>query len=345
MFRVIQVGLGAMAGPWIEAIRAVLGVELAALVEINPAAAARLVEQYGLQSAPVFAAVREALDTVPADAVINVTPPAAHREVALAAIERGLHVLTEKPLADSMEAAREMVRRAEEAGRVLMVAQDYRYHPPCWTVKRLLQSGELGPVASITVEFFRGPHIDRFHDQLPHPLLQDMSIHHFDLMRFFLDADPVSITARSWNPPWSWFKGSASAFALIEFPGPVMVTYAASWVATGQEQPWNAHWRFECQDGVIMLRSDRVTVHRRTDEIEDLIHYRHYVNEPPRRIRLARTAFRSPQAYLLDEFVRSVTQGTAPATSGRDNLRSLGMVFDAIRSSETGQVVRSQAHG
>ena len=52
---------------------------------------------------------------------------------------------------------------------------------------------------------------------MPHPLIIDMSIHHFDLMRFFLGSDAVAISARSWNPPWSWFAGDASAAAQIEF--------------------------------------------------------------------------------------------------------------------------------
>ena len=64
-------------------------------------------------------------------------------------------------------------------------------------------SGDLGTVSAAAVQFFRGPHFGGFRETMAYPLVVDMAIHHFDLMRFLLDRDPVAVSGRSWNPPWS----------------------------------------------------------------------------------------------------------------------------------------------
>ena len=74
-------------------------------------------------------------------------------------------------------------------------------------------SGELG---SLSTEFFKAPHFGGFRDEMAQPLLVDMAIHQFDLARFLLDAEPVSVYCESWNPPWSWYAGDASAAAVFE---------------------------------------------------------------------------------------------------------------------------------
>ena len=195
------------------------------------------------------------MEQVEADAVINVTPPQFHREVTVMALEAGLPVLQEKPLAGTLEDARAIAAAADETGVLCSVAQNYRYRPLTQTLKRVLDSGELGAVGSVAVEFFKGPHFGGFREQMPHPLIVDMAIHHFDLMRFFLDSDAKTMQARSWNPTWSWFAGHASASAQIGFADGVQVAYTGSWCSQALETSWNANWRFECERGVLLART------------------------------------------------------------------------------------------
>jgi predicted dehydrogenase len=205
-----------------------------------------------------------------------------------------------------------------------MVTQNYRYKPPLQTLKCALDAGEMGEIGAVAVDFFRGPHFGGFREEMPYPLIIDMAIHHFDLMRFLLERDPVSIFGRSWNPPWSWFSGDASAVVYFEFQDGVQVSYNGSWCSQGRETSWNANWRFECARGVVSLVDDQV-----------------YVQSPgsePQRVPLV-VMEHTDQAYLLREFCAAVTAGGASATTCQDNIRSLSMVFDTIRSFETGQVV------
>jgi predicted dehydrogenase len=146
------------------------------------------------------------------------------------------------------------------------------------------------------------------------------------MMRFFLGADPVSVFGRSWNPPWSWYDGDASATALIQFAGGISATYTGSWCATGRETPWNAHWRFDCANGVVALIDDQVWVYPRM------------ADQAPHQVEPV-TMPRAAQAYLLHEFYEAVTTGGTPATICQDNIRSLEIVFGVVESFKSGGVV------
>jgi predicted dehydrogenase len=326
--KVIQVGMGGMGNAWLRTVQASPEVAYAGFVEINETIAAEQAEKYGLDRSLIFKSLAEALNAVPADGIINVTPPQFHRAVSLTALEAGVPVLSEKPLADTLQAAQDIVDCANRTGVLHMVTQNYRYSVPALTLKHTLAGAELGKVGTVVVEFFRGPHFGGFREEMPYPLIIDMSIHHFDMMRYFLDLDPIWIFGRSWNPPWSWYNGDASASVMLRFEGNVTVSYNGSWCSQGMDTPWNGHWRFECERGVIALINDQITIHR-TGEEPLLV-------EPVAAERVA-------QAYLLHEFYEAVTTGKSPATTCQDNIKSLAVVFNTVQSFETGKPVSATA--
>ncbi|MGB7117866.1 MAG: Gfo/Idh/MocA family oxidoreductase [Anaerolineales bacterium] len=336
--KVIQAGIGNMGEIWIDAVLGSTEVEFVGFVEISDAVIRAQIERCDLDPRLIFQSLPEALDTVEADAVLLVTPPGFHKEMSFAALESGIPVLCEKPLGDNLESARAIVDKSDEIGVLHMVAQNYRYKVPVQTVKMVLDSGEMGCVSSIEVIFYKGPHLLGFHQELPYPLLVDMSIHHFDLMRFFLGSEPVSLFAKSWNPTWSWHKGEASASAILEFENDVRATYTGSWCSTGLETTWIGNWRFDCENGVILLRDDQVYIQRRTNVIEDSSGYYHYAAEDVTQVPPAKLV-RKEQSYLLHEFYEAVTQGKSPITTCQDNIKSFRIVSDLISSIESREVI------
>jgi predicted dehydrogenase len=334
LMKVIQVGIGGMGNAWLNTVLASPDVQYAAFVEINPSIAAEQAERHKLDRGLIFPSLSEAVAAAraafPSEAlgVIDVTPPAFHQTISMTALEAGIPVLSEKPLGNTFEAALAIAQKASETGVLHMVAQNYRYSVPAQTLKRVLDEGELGAVGSVVVDFFKGPHFGGFREQMPYPLIIDMSIHHFDMLRFFLDDNPVSVYGRSWNPPWSWFKGDASAAVSLQFAGGVVAAYNGSWCSNGTETPWNGHWRFECERGSILLREDVVYVQRRGEAAV-----------PVEAVEMPRVA----QAYLLHEFYEAVTTGKRPATTAQDNVKSLAIVFDVVESFANGGVVKSRA--
>jgi predicted dehydrogenase len=218
-----------------------------------------------------------------------------------------------------------------------MVTQNYRYTPLAQTVKRVLASGELGAVGAVSIEFYKGPHFGGFREEMPYPLVVDMAIHHFDMLRFFLDSSPQQVYARSWNPSWSWYKGDASASVTATFANGVAAAYTGSWCAQAQETSWNANWRFECANGVLTVEDDAVYMQKLTG-VESRGSYQHVSNSPKTLVPPV-SMERQAQDYLLHEFVEAVTQGKPPITTCQDNIHTIHFVFDVVQSIETGAVV------
>ena len=335
---VIQVGIGGMGNAWLQAVLKSDVVEFAGFVEINDAIARQQAQAYGLDQSRIFKSLPAALEAVAADAVINVTPPQFHREICVSSMKAGLHVLTEKPLAGTLEDASAIAAVAEEKDLLCSVAQNYRYRPLSQTVKAVLDGGELGDVAAVRVEFYKGPHFGGFREEMPHPLVIDMAIHHFDMMRFFLGSDAVAIRARSWNPPWSWFTGDASAAAQIEFANGVQVSYCGSWCSQALETSWNANWRFECERGVLLVEDDRVFVQQLLGVGAGpgaLVN----VHAPKREVPLVEMK-REGQDYLLHEFYEAVTRDEVTGTPAQDNIHTMQLVFGVVDACDTGQPVK-----
>src|SRR5713226_7237674 len=96
---------------------------------------------------------RELLARQDIDAVVVATPNFLHREIVLAALAAGKHVLCEKPLALIRDEAEEMLRAAERARRVHMTAFTYRFTPAIQNARRLIEQGELGELRTVRAAY------------------------------------------------------------------------------------------------------------------------------------------------------------------------------------------------
>ncbi len=125
--RLVQVGAGLMGEAWLGVISGSPDTELVGLVDLDLDVARRAAERTGVDSVAIGRSLTDVLARVTADAVVNVTVPAAHRAVSVEALRAGLPVLSEKPLAGSVAAGLSIVAAAELTGQLLMVSQSRRY--------------------------------------------------------------------------------------------------------------------------------------------------------------------------------------------------------------------------
>lgn len=331
--RLVQVGLGGWGRDWIKVVRAEPRVETVAFVDANPESL-RLAQERGAPEDRCFASLEEALSTTQADAVLITTGANAHVPVALSALAAGLPVLVEKPFAPTALEAREVVRAAQARNLPLMVSQNYRFHPAPRLAAQLVREGRLGEVGYVEVDFRRNSPRQvaepTAHNLLPHPLLLDMAIHQFDLMRFVLGREPVSIDCHAFNPPWSPFRDPASAVATVEFEGGLIVSYRGSWVSSGPVTPWAGEWRMDLSGGEVRWTS-------RDDPPPDRVQVRP-LSKRARSLPLPAVPHLD-RAGALAAFVDAVRAGTEPESSGRENLPSLALALAAVRSAGEGRAV------
>ncbi|MBA2470677.1 MAG: Gfo/Idh/MocA family oxidoreductase [Chloroflexia bacterium] len=331
--KIIQVGVGKMGRAWLKAFAVTEDVELVGIVE--PVAANRewAMAEYGLAPERCLDSLDAALETLEWDGTVIVTPPPSHRPLAERLLRAGKHVLIEKPLAATIDDARDLVAIAAETGQTLMVAQNYRYHDAFSTVRALVASGRIGQVRSVKIEFRKNASTifseGDFRYAMKHVLLVDMSIHHFDMIRALLGANAARVFAQTWHVPGGNFEFDAAASVLIAMDDGVVVSYTGNWAAYPPETSWNGAWEIIGERGRIVwaggdLKEAEISVQERGQELE--------------RVPLEELA-KGGQLGLLEAFAQAVAAGAQPETAAADNVESLGIVFAAVESAETGQVV------
>ena len=312
---VVVVGAGAMGGEWLKMLAASPHAEPVGVVDLNLDLANTTVAAIGLDAVvgDSLAAVAERSGAL---AVINVTVPQAHRVVNEQALRAGLPVLCEKPLAPTVSEALRQVALADLTGELLMVSQSRRYFNHLAAFKQAVV--QLGALGAVEARFFHEDHEPGFREQMAHPLLVDMSVHHFDMLRYLSGDEPVSVRCNSWNPSWSWFAGDAAATATFELASGARFIYSGSRATRGLQTSWNADWHVYAEEGAATWNGDFV------------------VEADAEGVSFEVQARREGIEGSLEEFVTSLRTGTTPQNEVRTNVLTLAMVEGAIRSSDLG---------
>ena len=253
MVDAVLVGCGAMSKAWLEAARRIDGLSIVGLVDIDHRA--RPLARRGIRPrrrARRRFARRDARPPARRRRVRRRRAGGARRRSRRAAFAHGCHLLSEKPLAASLDEARAIVAAAREAERIHAVVQNRRYHPGVRRIRRFLARGALGRLTSVHCDFFLAPHFGGFREEMEHVLLLDMAIHTFDAARAMTGLEAKRVYCREWNPPNSWYRQGASAAAIFDMAGGAVFTYRGSWCADGAPTSWEAAWRIVGERGSLV---------------------------------------------------------------------------------------------
>ena len=334
--RAVVVGAGGISGAWFPPLAAE-NVEVVGVVDLDVERAKKRIEEFKLgckASARLGATLRK---THP-DFVVDLTVPEAHCKVTCTAMKAGCHVIGEKPMAASMVQARRMVRTSEQTGKLYMVSQSRRWVKAHERIQQVAASGRIGTLTTANCDFYIGAHFGGFRDEMPSPLILDMSIHHFDLLRYLTGKDPVAVYARQFNPHGSWYKGDVAASCIFEMTDGVIFTYRGSWCSEGCHTSWHGDWRLIGDTGTLIYDHDQEPKGQVvTDKPGGFFRELKGLEVPPTQM-----TFEGMHAALREmlEFLRT---GKKPQTECHDNIKSLAMVFSVIESSRKGRRVPVRA--
>ncbi|CAN0465829.1 unnamed protein product, partial [Phaeothamnion confervicola] len=143
--RVAVIGCGAQGRNHLNAYAALPGIEIAAICDLDETRRNATGERYGVPASGRFADYRDLLARTPAlDAVSICTMPVSHREMTVAALDAGAHVICEKPTALDLEEAQAMQAAALRNGRLLTVGFNMRFLPAAQYLKRYVEDGGIG---------------------------------------------------------------------------------------------------------------------------------------------------------------------------------------------------------
>ncbi|MFW6313092.1 MAG: Gfo/Idh/MocA family protein [Spirochaetota bacterium] len=340
--RILQVGVGNWGRDWhANVLLKHREAEVVALVDADRETLTRAGREFKFEPNQCFRTLDDALASVDCEAVLVTATLQAHGDACRTALAADKHVLCEKPFAETVGEAVELTELAAAKDRILMVSQNYRHFPAMRWLARAVRQERYGRLASISIDFRQYANgvsnTNRRYLESWHPLLVDMAIHHLDLLRFVVAAEPTEVSCTAQNPAWSRFRDPPSAVATITFPSGVVVSYRGSWISHGPATPWAGLWQVEFEHALLAVRSrskddgteDAATVYRDGTSL----------GEP---IDLDTDGLPVDRLGTLSEFIASVDAGHEPETSARDNVRTLALMHAMIRSAETHAAVTLQ---
>jgi predicted dehydrogenase len=333
--KLIQAGLGWWGRTWAELLQAHPHVELAAVVDPQPDAREWAGETLGLPAERRFAALPEALAASDVPGVVITTPPETHRGLVLAALAAGRHVLLEKPLAVTMDDAREVVAAARRAGRLVVVTQQYRFRPAARVARGLMREGAIGELLAVRASFHKDTRTifgdGDFRYRMRHPLVLDMMIHHADLLRAVTGREVRTVDARGWRVPDSPYVHDPAVAALQTLDQGAVAVYDGNWAAHGSETSWDADWEMIGTAGRLLWTGateasphGKVSCQRWGAALKSV--------EVP-------APERADREIVLEGFLRGAKTGEPAATDATDNIRSLAIVLAGVESIETERIV------
>jgi predicted dehydrogenase len=330
------IGCGAMSRAWLEAAARIDGLEIVGLADLDLAKAEARAAEFGLRDALLATDIRTLLARTKPDLLFDVVAPAARYEIVSTALDAHCHVLSEKPMAETLDEARDLVARAQRANRVHAVMQNRRYIEGVRRIARAIAAGAISDVTSVHSDFFLAPHFGGFREEMVHVLLLDMAIHCFDAMRCMTGLGARGVYCREWEPPNTWYRQGSSALAMFDLENGAVFTYRGSWCAEGLGTSWECAWRFVGARGTLLWDGyNDIRIEVAGGEREGLFARVLGLAVPP----LDPADRIGGHLGVMRDFVAAVRGGKNPETAGRDNIKSLAMALGAIASAEQGRRV------
>lgn len=322
--RVAVVGVAGIGRLHIQQFAQLDGAELCAVCDIVPPAAEAAAKEAGV---PAYTDFAQLLATERPQAVSLCTPPASHLPLAAMAAERGVHVLAEKPMANTVANCQAMIDVCQEAGVVLMIGHKKRYLPAVRRLKELL-AGDLGPVLHLNCRY-------------PHPWMSNKdwywseddgggtqlenAVHTADLLRHL--AGPVARVAAEGDSHFAEHRAPQinDACYTVRFAGGAIGCVNTGMVglpALNFEDVYLA-----CANGVAELSG-------RFDSPEVL---RYAYRSAPQELHTESFPDSNAFAAEMAHFLECIASGQTPLTSGeegREAVRLCLAVKQAVRSGE-----------
>jgi UDP-N-acetylglucosamine 3-dehydrogenase len=300
--RVGVIGAGIMGSNHARVFSGLPGAELVAIADPDRKQADFVSRTLGCVAVPDA----ESLFDMQVDAVTIAAPTHLHRDLALAAIERGIHLLVEKPIASSVEEGREIIAAARRAGLTLMVGHVERFNPAVEAIKEAVRNEDILSIGITRV----GPFPPRMSNV---GVVIDLAVHDIDLIRWFTDSDIVEV-----QPQLSSAVAEREDIALLQFR-----------TASGVLAHINTNWLtpFKARNVTVATRGKYVMGDLLTRQVTECFGFQPDGSYSMRHLSVG---YAEPLRSELLAFLRAVRTGETPAVTGEEGVASLEIATQCL---------------
>jgi UDP-N-acetylglucosamine 3-dehydrogenase len=305
LLRVGVVGVGVMGSNHARVFADLPGVTLVGIADPEPKQRDFVTGALGCGG---FADIESLLD-VGVDAVTIAAPTHLHRDLALACISRGVHVLVEKPIASSVEEGRTLIAAAARAGVTLMVGHVERFNPAVQTIKDAIRDEDILSIAITRV----GPFPPRMSNV---GVVIDLAVHDIDLIRWFTDSEIVEV-----QPQVRSAVAEREDIALLQFR-----------TASGVLAHINTNWLtpFKARNVTVATRNKYVMGDLLTRQVTECFGFQPDGSYSMRHLSVGHA---EPLRAELQAFVSAICSGTAPAVTGEQGVAGLEIAIRCLQQS------------
>ena len=317
MYSTLIIGIRNRGMAWAEAVLAHPDFELSGVADNDPEILRTRAETLQLPEDRRHLDYRRALESGRYQVAIIVTPNHLHYPMAGDVLSSGVHCVLEKPFAETIAQAEELVELAARKALALVIGHNYRFKAPFLGIAGIIREGRLGSLIGGEISFHRH-RPPRYEHERPmrYPLLFLQGIHHLDLLISFLPSPVKQIHCRHCLPPGSPWTSPSVCHLVLGCADGTPISYTGSYECRGEQTPYNGLWRLEFERGDLVLDKQN-----RLWQIEEGSGRCLY--EPT-------DGERSSDELLLDTVRQAIEEGTEAPTSGANNLHTLQLLFDVI---------------
>jgi len=329
--RIAFAGAGYIINIHAQAAQAQKDVELFAVVEKYSDKSSTLAQKYGIKKQ--YETVEQMLKTSGVDALVIGTPNFLHAPQAIAALNAGVHILVEKPMAMNTREAEKMMDASLKTGAKLMVAHCWRFDEDVhWLKKQSRKLGKIVRTKGYGVHSHWGPSGWFTQKQLAGGgALADMGIHALDTARFLLgDPKPVSVYAKL-GTYYKNFDVDDTGVILVEWENGTTSYIESGWWQPHMDGPEAATQLYGTK-GFGQLFPTRLELPNIKEQKVELIES---CFEFPRLEHCPQSMYNAQMAY----FINCIRKNKTPTPGGMEGLVNMKIVQAAYKSSQTGKVV------
>ncbi|MDQ0246399.1 putative dehydrogenase [Bacillus fengqiuensis] len=312
-------------------------VELVAVCDINEERAKEVAEKYGVKA---YTSYEELVQSGEVDAVSVCTPNYLHAPVSIAALNAGVHVLCEKPMATSKEEAEAMIEAAEKSGKKLMIAHNQRFVKSHQKARQLIESGKIGKIYSFRTAFGHGGpegwSVDGKEswffkkEQAFIGAMGDLGVHKTDLLRYILGEEFVEVGAFVKTSAKDFGDVDDNAVCVLKTESGIIGTLAASWAYTGGE------------DNSTIIYGEKAIIRLEDDPNYSMVVQ--YANGEVVKYELGKIQSNEEggqkNSHVVEQFIDCVLNDKEPLINGQEGMKSLNVILAALESNDTKQITR-----
>ncbi len=298
-----------------------LGV-LGAVCEIHEQRKSKVAQLY--PSLPVISSLDAILKNPEVSAIVIATPPSTHYHIANECLTKGKDVLIEKPLALSVAEGEDLVQRAMEGNRILMVGHLLQYHPAFVQLRELVRNGELGKI-----QYLYSNRLNFGKIRIVENILWSFAPHDISMMLALVGEMPEEVSAHGTN----YLNDSVADVTLtnLKFPSGVNAHLFVSWLHPFKEQK------------LVVIGEEKMVVFNDTAVEDKLVIYPHKVNwvsgipvaQKAEALRIP-VELKEPLKEEVLHFLECIKTRKFPRTNGEEGLRVLEVLTACQESLDRG---------